>query len=482
MEEIQEKAKRRFNFESYGTVVAFLCLEVLAFVGFNLGHSFMLFGILSIVLAICLGLVTFRQINKDGITSFAFFVFPLFVYGLLTALSTFNTYSLGAIGVANSVFIPIALTFFALSGFLSFYNKGFKLRLALIVIYSSLAIFVLINFILTMIYYVPFYTLIYTNYYAYYLGKPSPEPIASMAYMLFGFKVSEVSLHYWSLFPSLLLTSAIPLFFIKFKENRREFLIFAACTFVAAISLLFTISKETLISDFVLIFGIAIIIVSAKFVKTRSFLNGFVLGICGITLLIILVMFINAQASWSFTAGLRKMIAGNSLLNRLFNTNRIVKDINIQLRDLFNADLKFFKIFGVPVYLDILSYPNFEIQVLSNIWLFDNLTTSGIFGSLFFLGALVIGLRRMFLYVRDSGDDPADKYAVIGFILVFLILSFFLYDNTPLAYSNLLVPIYTSAPMMIVIFLLGYTFNNSYSAKAVAIKTNEEVTTNEISL
>ena len=72
-----ESEKKKHNFASYGTVVAFLCLEVLAFISFSLAHNFILYGSLAIVLAILLFIVTFRQIKKDGIATFAYFGFPL---------------------------------------------------------------------------------------------------------------------------------------------------------------------------------------------------------------------------------------------------------------------------------------------------------------------------------------------------------------------------------------------------------------------
>lgn len=227
METENRPAKKKFDFTSYAVVVGFLCLEVLAFISFYLGHSFILYGSLSIVLAILLGLVTYRQINKDGIASFAFFLFPLFVFGLLTCLSNFSYGSIGAPGVAETVFVPIGMIFISLSGFLSAYTKGFKIRLAMIVIYSALALFVFINLLITMIYYVPFYTLIYRNSYIFYDGKPSALPIGAMAYMLFGFQVKQVTLEYWTLFPSLLLTAVIPLFFLDRKAYKREFIIYA---------------------------------------------------------------------------------------------------------------------------------------------------------------------------------------------------------------------------------------------------------------
>ena len=455
--EANQTQKRQFDFKDYGTVIGFLCLEVLAFIGFNLGHSFLLFAILSLVLAALLVVVTFRQIKKDGLTTYLFFLFPLVIFGILTALNGFNYYSIGAIGIANSIFVPIGLLGIGLSGFLTSYLKQFKIKYALLVTYVALGIFVLINLFITMIYYVPFYPLRYTNYYIFYNGRPSPVSIDEMAYMLYGFQIKEVSLTYWTLYPSILLTAVIPLFFLKYKENKKEFLIYAGLSFLAFLSLLFTMSKVTLISDLILVLGIALIVVGAKFKGTRSILNVMMITLGVIMLVIILIMFVNAQTNWGFTSGIRNAISGNSLLNRLFNTNRIAKPIDTIFQDLFTT----FKLFGCPVGGSFLDYPNNVAQVLSNIWLFDNLMSSGLFGAFFFLAGLVIGIRRLFKYLNKGTDEDYIKYLIAGLVLGFLVISLILFDNYPLINSDSMAPFYTSAPLMLCIFFLGYTFNHT---------------------
>ena len=455
--EASQTQKRKFDFKDYGTVIGFLCLEVLAFIGFNLGHSFLLFAILSLVLAGLLVAVTFRQIKKDGITTYLFFLFPLVIFGILTALNGFNYYSIGAIGTAQSIFVPIGLLGIGLSGFLTSYLKQFKIKYALLVTYVALGIFVLINLFITMIYYVPFYPLKYANYYIFYNGKPSPVSIGSMAYMLYGFQLKEVSLTYWTLYPSILLTAVIPLFFLKYKENKKEFLIYAGLSFLAFIALLFTMSRITLVSDLILVLGIALIIVGAKFKGTRSILNVTMITLGVIMLVVLLVMFVNAQTNWGFTSGIRNAISGNSLLNRLFNTNRFAKPIDTIFQDLFTT----FKLFGCPVGGSFLDYPNSVAQVLSNMWLFDNLMSSGLFGAFFFLAGLVIGIRRLFKYLNKGTDEDYVKYLIAGLVLGFLVISLILFDNYPVIYSDKMAPFYTSAPLMLCIFFLGYTFNHT---------------------
>ena len=458
MEEVSNVTnKRKIDLRVFGTVLAFLSLEVLAFIGFNLGHSFLLFAILSLVLAGLLVGATFRQIKKDGITTYLFFLFPLVIFGILTALNGFNYYSIGAIGTAQSIFVPIGLLGVGLSGFLSSYLKQFKIKYALLVVYCSLGLFVLINLLITMIYYVPFYTLIYRDYYIFYDGRPSPVSVGNIAYMLYGFKFKEVSLLYWSLYPSILMTSVIPLFFIKFKENKREFLIYAGLAFIAFISLLFTISKITLITDLVLILGIALIIVGAKFKGSRSILNVMMITIGVIALAFILVLFVNAQTNWGFTSGIRGIISGNGLLDRVFNKNRYSSAVSTVFQDLFST----FKLFGCPVGGIFSDYPNNVPQILSNMWLFDNLMSSGLFGAFFFLGALIIGIRRLFKYLNKGTDEDYVRFTIAGLVLGFLVISMILFDAYPLIYSEKMAPFYTVAPLLLCVFFLGYAFNHT---------------------
>ena len=479
MEQTEKVKKKKFDLSSYGIVVGFLAMEVLAFISFYLGHSFILYGSLSIALAILLVLVTLRQINKDGVATFAFFLFPLFVFGLLTALSPFNSSSYGHISLAETIFIPISLTFIAISGFLTGYIEKFKIKTALLIIYGALALFVLVNLIITMVYYVPFYTLIYKSSYIFYEGKPSPLPIGSMAYMLFGFQASEVTLEYWTLFPSLLLTSVIPLFFLNFKENRREFVLYAVYAFIAFISLLFTISKYTLITDFILVVGIAMIVAAGKFRKSRSIFDGMMIAIGAILLITCIVMFFLAQSE---TSGFRKMIAGNALLNRIFISNRYANGIFVIFQDLLNSKFGFFKLFGAAI--DVFSFdpyypPNGVVQKISNIWLFDNIITSGLFGAIFFLFALVLGIRRLFMYIGRYEEENHVKYLITGYILGFLVISLLLFDVRPLVNSDALFPFFTGAPLLIAIFLLSYTYNRaltlpSKKKKAVVNEKSEE--------
>lgn len=465
----QTLQKKKFNFASYGAVVAFLCLEILAFISFNLGHSFVLYGSLSLALGLILLLVTFRQIKMDGISSFAFFLFPILIYGVLTALSTFSRYSLGYLSTAEVVFIPIALTFISLAGYLTSFIERFKIRNALIVIYGALAIFVAINLLVTMIYYKPFYTLIYQNSYTFYAGRPSVAPIGTMAYMLYGFSFVEVSVDYWSFFPSILLTAVIPLFFMKYKDNKKEFILYIIFTVIAFLSLLFTITKFTLLCDLVLILGIVSIILCGKFMKVRKVIDWLVIIVLGLALIVIVLLFIMTNG-WG--NGLKNILSKSVLLNKIFISNRFATNFSTIMKDMFSS----WKIFGCYIGDQSYNYPNFESQIVSNSWLFDNIMSSGIFGAIFFLLAIVIGIRRMFKYYQNSDDSLANKLSIFGFVLATLVIGVINYDVTPLINSDSLSPFYTSSPLLISLFLISYCFakSNKLGEKKEATKKEDD--------
>ena len=75
---------------------------------------------------------------------------------------------------------------------------------------------------------------------------------------------------------------------------------------------------------------------------------------------------------------------------------------------------------------------------------------------------IVVGIRRLFKYIKGTEEDYV-KYLIAGYVLGFLVISLLFYDVTPLVYSNKLFPIYTSAPLLICVFLLSYVFNKTLS-------------------
>lgn len=466
----QTKAKKSFDFTQYAKVVGFLTLEILAIVAFSLGSSFTFFTILGVIIFALAILVTYKQINKEGLTNFGFFLFPILIYGFLSSIS--YLYLDPSFIYAKSwlrFLIPFGLISFAGCGYLMGMVDTFKIRHALIVIYSGIALLTLINFGTTMMQFVPFYTLKYKNYFIYYDGSPSPEPIGKMAYFLMNFSLVEVSLNYFSFYPIILLTAFLPLSFIKYKENRKLFSLYLSFGILGLISLIFTINKSTLL----LLFLTAIIIGSIS-VIVRFSLNKKVLRIAsrafvGVFVFVAFFLLCNAQDSVgiNFVKNIdffREMTTGNSLLDKLFNTNGLVRRYNSILDGTFEE----IKILGYPLCnpeenFGAMTWPLTD----SNSFYFDSFFTSGLFGVIFLTFFIFAGLRRTFMYYANSDDPKEDKVLIVGFIVTSLAYAFVAFDCTPYIFNDTIRPFYTNNIFLIDLFLIGYCYTKSEKKKEV---------------
>ncbi len=487
--EKQEKIAQKPS--SYGKAVSFLLLEILAIISFSLGSSFIFFAILAVVILGLTIVVTFRQIKLDGVASFGFFLFPILLFGLISILSYFKEDPTFLMYHSPFLFlVPLGLTCFAASGYFVNLTGAFKIRYALIVIYSGIALLTFINLFVTMIQFVPFYTIRYSDYYYYYDGSRSPESIGGMAYFLMNFSMVEVSLSYFSFYPMILLTAFLPLGFMKYKENKKLFLTYLGFGVLGLITIILTISKITLL----MLFGVAVLIgliaIFTKFEFNKKPLKIATAVVSGLFAFGVLFLFLNAQDSVgdniaSFRIGwLRDLTTGNSLLNRLFNANRFVSAYNSILDGLFTTVSSdgvsiMGKLFGFPIhgdYVYLFRVTTWQLKD-SNSFFFDAFFSSGFFGVIFLVAVLVIGIRRMIKYYNNSDDAKQDKVLILGFIIISLAYALVNFDCTPMIFSNTVIPFYMNNIFFIILFLFGYCFFNSEKKKEEKV---EEVINNEV--
>ena len=484
--ETKTQEKKKFDLSNYGKAVCFLLLEILAVLSFSLGSSFIFMAILAFVIVVFIVLVTFRQIKTDGLSTIGFFLFPILIFSLLSVLSYFKYDECFIMYQSPFLFlIPIGLICFAASGYLINLTGSFKIRHALIVIYSGIALLTFINLLVTMIQFVPFYSLIYRNAYYYYDGARSSTSVGNMAYFLMNFSMVEVSLSYFSYYPIILLTAFVPLGFIKFKENKKLFITYLCFGVLGLISLIFTINKITLLMTFGVVLLIGIISLYTKFnLNTKPLkIASIVIGSLGF--LGIFFLFLNAQDSVGYTmrvAGLRNLTTGYGFLNKLFNSNRFSSAYDSILDGVFASRVidgrnVLLKLFGYPInggYVDYFGAMTWKITD-SNSFFFDTFFTSGFFGVLFLVLILVLGIRRVLLYYKYSQDNKADKVMVLSFVIISLAYAFFAYDATPFIFNNTIIPFYMNNIFMIDLFLFGYCLFNSDKPKQEV----KEVDTNE---
>ena len=484
-----ENVTKKDKLTNYGKAVAFLLLEILAVVSFSLGSSFIFFAILSFVILALIIAVTFKEIKFDGISSFVFFLFPLVLFGLLSIIGYFRYdpyYVLN--GSPLQFLIPVGLVCFAASGYFINLTGVFKIRYALIVIYSGIALLTLINLFVTMIQFVPFYTLNYSNYYYYYNGSPSSSSIGNMAYFLMNFSMVEVSLSYFAYYPMILLTAFLPLSHIRYKDNKKLFIVYLAFGVLGLLTIILTINKMTLLMLFGVSLLIGIIGLYGRFDLPSKPLKiiGIVLG--SVFVLGLIVLILNAQDSVGVDmriGWLRNLTTSNSFLNRLLNANRFVNSYNSILDGLFyrisdgNTSIMA-KLFGFPIngpYVNSFGSMTWKLTD-SNSFFFDSFFTSGLFGVIFLSAVLVFAFRRVFLYYKNSDDAKQDKVMILGFIIISFAYAFINFDATPMIFSKTVIPFYMNHIFLIDLFLFGYCFFNSEKKKE-EMKVVEEVVNNE---
>lgn len=434
----------------FAPAISFLAMEIFALMAFSFGGSFVLYGSLSLALVILLIIFNIKEVTLEGVSSIALFIIPLFLFVLLTAVGTFSRYNAfytNTISVADIVFVPLGLLPLAFSGYLLSKDCSFKLSTFLVVIYSALALLSLINLIANMVNLGAFYPFFYKGYSMYYGGKPSAVTVDKFAYVLEGFTFIEVKMSRYLLFPALLLTSSVGLFFIKPKENTRLFVIYCVYSFIAFLSLLLVPSLLGLLCAI----GIAIVDVIAFLIKKFNLpfkpFKIVLIVLLAIFVLVLAVMFLNTQ---SFSSGFHSFISGNSFLDRLFNTNRFVHEFNPFLEDIF-VKSKFLGFAGLD---------------LSGSYLFDNLMTSGLLGGLAFLAILYFGFKAFYLYIKHGEKDELYvKLVLLVFVIFFFAYSLVFNTGSYGVFYDITQPIYMSGPFLLALFIFAYVYSSSYRIK-----------------
>ena len=375
----KEKIK---GLSKYSIVTSFLAMEVFAFIAFSFGNSFILFGALSLALLVILILFSIFEIKKEGLTDALILVFPLFIYTLLTALGTYmrSHVYVGDYSVGEDVFIPIGILSVALCGYLLAGNKSFKLKTFLIVIYSALSVLVLINLIANIVNFGAFYPVIYKGYYMYFMGKRSSLPVNEIAYTLEGFKLVEVIMSQYVLYPALLLTSSFALFTTSFRKEKKTFIIFLIFTLVAAFALLLVPSKLGLLVTLLALGIDGITILYTKVEKSRKPLRIIMYVVIAIGVIIFLIMLANNQ---SFLSGISNIIAGNRYLNRLFNSNGYISPLNMMIKNVIGVNF-----LGFATQETYVGY--YEEVHLSGSFFFDTFMTAGVVGVILLSFFLII--------------------------------------------------------------------------------------------
>ena len=468
------------SLSKYSAAITFLALEFFALMAFNFSGSYVLFGSLSLALMVLLILFNIGEIKLKGFSNVALFYIPLFLFTLLTTVGIYSLghASIGDYSYAELVFIPLGILPIAFCGYLLSFDKHFKIKTFLLVVFSALAVYCLINLFFNVINFGAFYTLIYKDYYLYYKGLKSLVPAQDFAYTLEGFKFIEVEMNHYVLYPILLLTSSVMLLYLSPKKEKVLFIVYAVFTLVAILCLVLVPSIISLASIAVIALLVLLIFLAKRFKLARKISKIALFVVIGIFVLGYLLFVLNGQ---SFASGISNLIASNELLDRLFNTSRVTSKYHVLITDLFTGD----KFLGFAGYYEIPSdLSTFRLYELSGGFIFDSYMTSGVLGAFGLFGFITCGFISFKKYFKLHKDEFHLQATLLLFVTVFVGFSMFFNSGEYALYYDIYRPIYLTAPFMIMIFIFSYVITKAHPEekkieKTVAQETKEGESLNE---
>ena len=420
----------------YSPAITFLAFEFFALMAFNYSGSFVLFGALTLVLTILLVIFNIAEIKKKGLSNVALFFIPLFLFVLLTA---FGTYSIahtkvGDFSYGELVFIPLGILPMAFAGYLLSVDKKFNLKVFLIVIYSALSIYCLINLFYNIVNFGAFYPIIYKNYYLYYGGVRSAVPVNEFAYTLEGFKFIEVDMNHYDLYP------------------------------IVLISILCLVLVPSILSLASIVFAMVLLLViffGKKYLKARTVFK-WILRIFLILFAVGFVSFIFIHQS--FMSGL----ASNAFIQRLFFTNRYVNSFGPLVNNLFSGD----KFLGFAV--ETLGPGLYEEVHLSGSFLVDSFMTSGVLGALGLFAFIFFGFKTFREYFKSHRDEFRLQATLLVFLVMYVVYISYFDKGEYALYYNVYKPIYLTAPFMIMVFMFSYVISRTKAVEEPKVEQVEE--------
>ena len=400
------------------------------------------------------------------ISNVALFFIPLFLFILLTG---FGTYSIahtkvGDFSWAETVFIPLGLLPMAFNGYMLSIDKHFKIKTFITVIFSALAVYVLINLVYNLISFGAFYPIFYKGYYMYYNGIKSDIPVNEFAYALEGFKFIEVKMSHYVLYPLLLLSSSVMLLYASPRKEKGYFYSFLVFTLLAVLSLVLVPSILSLAGIVIVAFLLLIIYIGKRYVKSRTALK--------YILYIFLVLFIGFYLFYVIAVATGMSESFKGIMDRVFNSNRFSREVNPILTNLFSGD-KFlgFATNTIPPASPGLK-PTVEEVYLSGFFIFDSFMTSGVIGALAIFIFIFLGFKSFKPYFKSHSDDFKYQALLFLFVLVFVLYSAFFNNGDYALYYKLYKPIHLTAPFMIMVFIFSYVICKTHMDKVEEVKEN----------
>ena len=438
-------AKKSFV-QEYESVASLLVLELLALVAFGLGGVNVVFQYAGFIVALAATFFAFRNYSKEDLKPILYVAVPLFLMSIFTSFGKFfESYDI----VANLGAFLAIISFLAV-GLSARRMQSFSIKNALLCIGAGLALLTLASTIITWAQYGLFYPLIHKEAAYYYYNGNLYSILNEMSWIM-GFKVVEVSIDYGGLFALLCCAFLPALLFLDIKKDKLIFVLFAVIGGVGLISIISIPNLFALIFA-VIMFGVALFY---KYLRDNKLAINIVryaiLVIFGFAIVIFFVMVLNNSVE-----GFHSFIEGNSVLNRLFNSNRYMSVIN----PILEASLKSFNLFGINTlrYIDGYKIPDKVILTNTGIFEIEILKEGGIIAFILFLVFVLFAYESFSRYLAKSKDDNYVKVILLTFVVGFILYSTFKNDVFPITHSSTsYYPFTRSLPFFLMLFIVGFT-------------------------
>ena len=437
-------AEKSFQ-EEYESIGTFLVLELLALVAFGLGGVSLIFQYAGFIVALIATFFAFRNYSKDDLKPILFIGVPLLLLSIFTSFGKlFETIDLlSKLGAFLSIISFLAI------GLSARRMKSFSVRNALLCIGGGFALLTLVGTISTWVQYGLFYPLIHKNAGNYYYDGNLYSILNEMSW-LEGFKFVEVSQNYGGLFALLCACFLSALLFVKPKEDKLCFISFAVIGGIGLISIL-SIPNFYALIFFALSFAVALFY---RYLRDNELaikiLRYALLVVAGFVAVFIFFALLNVSVE-----GVHNFIAG-SFLNRLFNANKIMVNVNPVLE----AALKPSNLFGI----DLVNYVNgykFDVKYVytsTGVFEVEIIKEGGIFAFILFLIFAFFAFESFARYLKNSKDNNYVKVIFLTILVGFALYSTFCNDVVPITHSPYsYYPFTRSLPFFICLFIIGYT-------------------------
>lgn len=435
--------------QEYESIGAFLVLELLALVGFGLGGVNIIFQYAGFIIALIASYFAFKNFSKEDIKPILFVAVPLFLMSIFTSFSPYYN-CFASVNIVAKIGSFLAITSFLAMGLSARRMQSLSFKKVLYCLGGGLALITLVSTIITWAQYGLFYPLIHAKAGSYYYDGNLYSILNEMSW-LNGFKIMEVSQNYGGVFALLSACFLPALLFVKPKEDKVGFILFAT---IGGIGLISIIS----IPNFYALVILAIAFAAAlfyRFLRNNSIavkiVSYGIIAVAGAAVILIVFAMLNVTVPV-----IRNTIAGSGFLDRIFNSNRIM----IVGNKIFEAALKPFNLFGIHTVEHYEGYVFSKKDILTGSGSFEIeiLREGGIFGFLFFLVFAFFAYESFARYLKSSKDDNFVKVVLLTFVVAFVLYSTISYDIFPLTHAETsYYPFTQSLPFYLVIFVIGFT-------------------------